>query len=80
MESNLQALQEGLVVMIVGMGIVFSFLCLMACVMEVAHHVVEYLNKIFPPEAEADTKKPAAKNLSASDEDAIAIAIAASRA
>ena len=70
-----QALQEGLVVTIVGMGVVFSFLITLIIAMNVMSIIVRYLNKIFPEAV--DTPQAKAKSVSSSDDEvAVAIAVA----
>jgi len=72
MNENLWIL--GLQMMLIGMGFVLSFLCLLIFSMSVMSKVVGYLNKIFP-EAVEEVKKVAKKV--ADDDSAIAVAIAA---
>lgn len=50
MNEATQLLHDGLVVMLIGVGIVFVFLIVTAICMEISHKVVEKLNQIFPPE------------------------------
>ena len=50
MNEATQLLQEGFVVMLIGVGIVFIFLVVTAIAMEINHAIIEKLNKIFPPE------------------------------
>ena len=70
-----QALQEGLVVTIVGMGVVFSFLVTLIISMNVMSCVVRYLNKIFPEVVETPQAKT--KSISSTDDEvAVAIAVA----
>ena len=70
-----QALQEGLVVTIVGMGVVFSFLVIMIIAMNVMSACVRFLNKIFP-EAVETVQVKSKTSASADDEIAVAIAVA----
>ena len=65
----------GLQMMSIGMGFVLAFLCILIVSMTVMSKVVGYLNKIFP-EAVEETKK-ATKKVASSDDEAIAVAIAA---
>ena len=73
MTENLWVL--GLQMMLIGMGFVLSFLCLLILSMSIMSKVVGYLNKIFP-EAVEEVKK-SAKKASGDDDSAIAVAIAA---
>ena len=70
-----ELLIEGLSAMLIGMGRVLSFLCLMIVSMFIMSKVVLWLNKIFPEAIEE--VKTTAKKVSTATEDAIAVAIAA---
>ncbi len=72
---NLEILENGLVVMLTGMGFVLVFLIILIGVMFVMSLIVKYLNKIFPEAVEEvkTTVKKAATNV----DEAIAVAIAA---
>jgi sodium pump decarboxylase gamma subunit len=78
MSSGLELLQDGLLVMCIGMGIVITFLVIMVFAIEIMHKIIEKLNVIFPPEVKEEVKK-VAKAKRPTDEEQIAIAIAASR-
>ena len=70
-----QVLEEGLVIMLTGMGVVFSFLIILIFSMLIMAQVIKYLNKIFPetvPEQKSSKPKRAGK-----EDEEIAIAIAA---
>lgn len=71
---NLELLSEGSTLMLIGMGTVFSFLCILICSMFIMSKVVRFLNKIFP-EAVVELKT-AKKSSSSSNDDEIALAIA----
>lgn len=69
-------LQQGLVLLVAGMGIAVCFLALLAAVTVVMGKLVPYIN-VFPDPA---PKKPAAKPAPAADEAvAVAIAVASKR-
>lgn len=72
---NLGMLENGLVVMLTGMGFVIVFLTILIGVMFIMSAVVKYLNKIFPEAVEEvkTTVKKAATNV----DEAIAVALAA---
>ncbi len=72
---SLGMLENGLVVMLTGMGFVIVFLTIMIGVMFIMSAVVKYLNKIFPETVEEvkTTVKKAATNV----DEAIAVALAA---
>ena len=70
----ISVLDEGLVIMFTGMGVVFSFLIILIFSMIIMANVVKWLNKIFPetvPEQKVSKPKRQGK-----DEEEIAIAIA----
>lgn len=73
-DTSMTLLNEGLVLMVMGMGTVFIFLCILVFAMGVMSKVVGYINKIFP-EMTCSLEKPA-KRTNISDEEAIAAAIA----
>jgi len=70
-----ELLLEGLSAMLIGMGTVLSFLCLMIIAMNVMSCIVGKLNKIFP-EAVPAVAGSRVKSVSSSD-DEVAAAIAA---
>ena len=67
---------EGLGIMSIGVGVVFSFIILTVFAMSIMSKVVMYLNKIFP---EAGQQVAAVKK-AVIDDSAIAVAIAAALA
>lgn len=69
-----ELLIEGLSAMLIGMGTVLSFLCLMIISMFFMSKIVKKLNEIFP---EAVPVQAGAKKVSASDDSEIAAAIVA---
>lgn len=73
MQNIIQSATEGAVVMVVGMGIVFSFLTILVFAITIMARAVARIEKIWPsPVEEVKTaKKPKAQ-----DDSAIAIAIA----
>lgn len=77
-EQFILHLEEGMILLGIGMGVVFAFLCIMVFVMNGMSILVKWLNKIFPEEVEVVEKKVARKNVA--EDEAIAIAIAVARA
>ena len=73
----LQVLEEGLGIMLTGMGVVFSFLIVLIFSMLIMANVMKILNKLFPEvEPEQKTTKP--KRVGKEEEEiAVAIAIVA---
>lgn len=78
MEQFILNLQEGLVLLGIGMTVVLSFLCILVFSMGAMSAFVKWINKFFPEEVEVVEKKGAKKNVS--EDEAIAIAIAVARA
>ena len=72
MTSVMQSITEGGVVMLVGMGIVFSFLTILVFAIMIMARVVAYIDKICPV-AVAEVKS--LKKKSTSDDAEVAIAI-----
>ena len=70
--------KEGLVLMCIGMGVVFAFLCILVFAMQIMSCVVKFINKFFPEAVEVVEKKGTKKNVS--EDEAIAVAIAVARA
>ena len=78
MENLSTNLQDGLLIMVLGMGFVFIFLTIMVFIMDWSSKLIMKLNEIFPEEVveEKYTKKSAAKD---DNEVALAIAVAYSK-
>lgn len=72
---NLGNLENGLILLIMGMGFVLTFLVILICSMGIMSKFVGYLNKIFPEAVEE--VKTTVKKASSGVEDAIAVALAA---
>ncbi len=70
-----EKLLEGLILMIIGMGVVVCFLCVMILGMMIMTKVVGYLNKLFPVQTEEIVTKT--KKISQNVDEAIALALAA---
>jgi len=68
-------LENGLVLLGMGMGFVLCFLTIMIIAMGIMSAIVKYLNKLFPEAVEE--VKTAAKKTAANVDEAIAVAIAA---
>ena len=74
---NAQLWAEGLTIMVVGMGIVFSFLVILVIAINIMTCVVNVINKLCP--IEVPQAKTAAKAKSDDAEVALAIAVAATK-
>lgn len=72
---NLGNLENGLILLVMGMGFVLTFLAILICSMGIMSKFVGYLNKIFPEAVEE--VKTTVKKASSGVEDAIAVALAA---
>ncbi len=69
-------LEEGLVLMAIGMGFVFAFLAIMVWTMDGMSWVVRLLNKFFPEEVKVVEKPGKRSNVSVDEAVAVAIAVA----
>ena len=70
-----EILENGLILLVMGMGFVLCFLTILIFSMSIMSKIVLWLNKIFPEAVEE--VKTAAKEVSANVDEAIAVAIAA---
>lgn len=68
-------LENGLALMLIGMGTVLAFLTILIFAMGIMSKVVGWLNKIFPEAV--DEVKSTAKKVASNIDEAIAVAIAA---
>lgn len=78
MEQFTLHLEQGMILLGIGMGVVFSFLCILVFSMNGMSMVVRLLNKLFPEEVVVVEKKGARKNVA--EDEAIAVAIAVAKA
>ena len=72
---NLGNLENGLILLVMGMGFVLTFLVILICSMGIMSKFVGYLNKVFTEAVEE--VKTTVKKASSGVEDAIAVALAA---
>jgi oxaloacetate decarboxylase gamma subunit len=71
-------LSQGLVLLVSGMGIVFLFLSLLVCVMNLSSRIIPTFNHILPDEEPKKKSRPAPAAAAAVHDDAlVAVAIAA---
>lgn len=70
-------IEEGLFIMLLGIGFVLAFLCILIFAMIIMSKVVGWLNKLFPEQVFV-VEKPSKKT--ASDDEAIAVALAVIKA
>lgn len=68
-------LEDGLIVTVVGIGVVFLFLTLLVFSMNVMAKAINVINKFFPEEV-AETVSVSTKRISTDDDVAVAIAVA----
>lgn len=79
-ENLITMLEDGSVILMLGMGFVLAFLCILVFAMTIMSKVVCYLNKLYPEkvvELDKQSKKP---NVSEDEAVALAIAVAYSKA
>lgn len=72
----IENLMIGLTLMVLGMGFVLAFLCILIVVMHGMSAIIAYLNKVFPEKIDVVEKKSSSKNV-VKDDEAIAVALAA---
>lgn len=72
---NNEILENGLILLVMGMGFVLCFLTILIFSMRIMSKIVLWLNKIFPEAVEEI--KTTAKKVSSNVDEAIAVAIAA---
>ena len=75
----MNAIKEGLVLMIVGMGTVVLFLALMVVVVQNTSTVLRRYTHLFPEQEAAKPKRPTAKKSDDLEQIAVAIAVAKAR-
>ena len=79
---NIELWKDGLLLMVIGMGLVFFFLAIMICVMNINAKIINFLGKYFPEEVEEEqtlSKKKSTNNNESEIALAIACAIAAAK-
>lgn len=74
---NLELLKDGCFIMIIGMGVVYFFIFIMVCIMNLSGKFVQFINKYFPEEIEEDNTTSKKKRTTNDTEIALAIACAA---
>lgn len=71
---NFELLKQGCFIMIIGMGFVYFFICIMIWVMEIVAKCIKLINKYFPEQIEEETQQ--SKKKAATNDAEIALAIA----
>ncbi|OLA94518.1 MAG: hypothetical protein BHW64_03440 [Candidatus Melainabacteria bacterium LEY3_CP_29_8] len=71
------ALMDGLIIMVIGMGVVFLFLLVMVFSMNGLYKFMKWFNKFMPEPIEEPKTKKIRNNNDSDDETLVAIAIAA---
>lgn len=71
---SFELLKEGALIMLIGMGVVYLFITVMICFMQLSSKIMVFINKYFPEEIEENISTT--KKKTTSDDVAIALAIA----
>ena len=77
--DNISLFEDGMIIMLIGMGFVFLFLVIMVYAMNIMALVIKKINNIFPEEIPDENKYSKKNKISADSEVALAIALAYSR-
>lgn len=77
--ENISLLEDGMIILFIGMGVVFSFLIIMVWAMNIMSAVIKKINNIFPEEIPDENKYSKKNKISSDSEIALAIALAYSR-
>ncbi len=72
----LTLLKDGVVIMLIGMGVVFAFLTIMVIVMDLNALIIKKLNKYFPEEEPKQATPSRKKQTDENEKIALAIAVA----
>ena len=54
--ENISLLEDGMIILCIGMGVVFSFLIIMVWAMNIMSAVIKKINNIFPEEIPDENK------------------------
>lgn len=73
---NIEMLKLGCFIMVIGMGFVYFFICIMIWVMDIVAKFIKTINKYFPEKIEEEKYKPKKKSNDNDAEIALAIACA----
>ncbi len=77
--DNISLFEDGMIIMLIGMGFVFLFLVIMVYAMNIMAFIIKKINTIFPEEIPNENKYSKKNKISADSEVALAIALAYSR-
>ena len=77
--ETVSLLEDGIIILCIGMGGVFAFLVIMVWSMNIMSVVIKKINNIFPEEIAEENKYSKKNKLSSDSEIALAIALAYSR-
>lgn len=77
--DNISLFEDGMIIMLIGMGFVFLFLVIMVYAMNIMAFIIKKINTIFPEEIPNENKHSKKNKISADSEVALAIALAYSR-
>lgn len=73
---NIEMLKLGCFIMVIGMGFVYFFICIMIWVMDIVAKFIKVINKYFPEQVEEEKHQPKKKSNDNNAEIALAIACA----
>lgn len=77
--DNISLFEDGMIIMLIGMGFVFLFLVIMVYAMNIMAFIIKKINTIFPEEIPNENKYSKKNKISSDSEIALAIALCYSK-
>lgn len=77
--DNISLLEDGIIILLIGMGFVFLFLVIMVYSMNIMAFAIKKINTIFPEELPSENKYSKKNKVSSDSEIALAVALAYSK-